>query len=150
MQNIKFHFQLLTRRLKFNLSTIELLTSSWKIKISSSYYFENENKKLSLWVTNWLVKLSCSTFELLTQIWKSLLRIANSKNEKNKIFIWINRDLIFLEMKYYTIRNYLERIKASWNFLLKDMDFGLNSCCLWSSDFSTHALRYCVSWKMIL
>ena len=71
---MKLNFELLTRSFNFYFSTFELLTRSWKIKNSTlSYYLEMEKYKISLQVTNSMVRL------LFFRFWVTNLKLKNKK-----------------------------------------------------------------------
>ena len=55
----------------------------------------------------------------------------------------ITRDF-FNEMKYYTFQYYLIKNVGMLDFVILDIDLVLNRYCLWSWDYSSHALRYAI------
>ena len=62
------HFELLTRKLNFEISTFELITQKWEIKsFTSSYHLEAKKQKISLRVSDSTLKNKKFHFELL--IW---------------------------------------------------------------------------------
>ena len=49
----------------------------------------------------------------------------------------------FIEMKYYTVQNSLQKMYACWTLIL-DINLALNRYCLWSWCYSAHAMRHSI------
>ena len=103
----------------------DLVTRSWKTSFTSS-----------------LVKLLFSHF----RVKKKILRVTNPEMKKPKFwFRIIGTWDFFIEMKYYTIQNYLKKMQACWIWhVILDIDLALNikKYCSWSWDYSANALYY--------
>ena len=72
-----------------------------------------------------------------------LPRVTSSKNERTKS--WFPSCLEISLLKWH-----ITQFKIIWenvgmlNFIILNIDFALNSYCLWSWDYSAHALRYAI------
>ena len=127
-----YHFQVINSRLKNKKFPSELLTRNWKIE--SSLRVNNSIGKLLFFhfrVTNLKLKNKKFYFE-------SLIR----KMKEQNLDFEVTRDS-FIEMKY-SILNYLNKNIGMLDFVILAIDLALNRYCLWSWDYSAHALRYAI------
>ena len=127
-----YHFWATNSRLENKKFHFELLAWNWKIESSSSTY-------------SLIGKLFFFTFEILTRSWKVkiFLCVTYSKNEitksrfRNRLrFLYWNEILHNLEL--------FEKNVGMLDFVILDINLALNRYCLWSWDYSAHALRYAI------
>ena len=71
--------------------------------------------------------------------------------EKENLDFEVARDL-FIEIKHYAIQDCLKKCVGILDFVILDIDLAFNRYCLWSWDYSPHALRYSIVffWKKLL
>ena len=127
-----YHFQVINSRLKNKKFPSELLTRNWKIE-SSLRVNNSIGKRLFFHfrVTNLKLKNKKFYFE-------SLIR----KMKEQNLDFEVTRDS-FIEMKY-SILNYLNKNIGMLDFVILAIDLALNRYCLWSWDYSAHALHYAI------
>ena len=112
-----YHFRVSKSRLKNKTFHFELLSRSWKRKsFTSSYYPKIEIYKVPLWVTNSIGKLLFFDFRVTNWKLKNkkfYFELLIRKMKKQNLDFEDARDF-FIEMKHYTIQNYLKKMKACW------------------------------------
>ena len=100
-----------------------------------------KNRKFYFELLTRQVSSSFFTFEIVTRSWKKTLHlVTNLKNERTKS--WIRSPLRFLYWNEISYNSELfEKNIGMLDFVILDIDLAFKRYCLWSWDYSAHALR---------
>ena len=72
-----------------------------------------------------------------------LPRVTSSKNERIKFLFPSCLEISLLKWHITQFKIIWENV-GMLNFMILNIDFAVNSYCLWSWDYSAHALRYAI------